>query len=240
MRPETQGSNSPPRRPMTAGEYRRLLALYPTLLDVPSDLQDQLRATGEVGARPAGRRVFEDGDPCEGHSLLLDGTVRVSRAGADGRDVLLYRVTPGESCVLTAVTVLGGTAFPATGTAETDIRLVRLPQALFLDLVTASTAFRRFVFTALTARFDDLMTLVGDALFRRVDQRLAVRLLRQPSPITATHRALADDVGTSREVVSRILETFAHEGLVKLGRRRIDVVDRVALEERRRHGDVAP
>lgn len=237
MRQGNRGASGSPMRSMTTGEHRRLVALYPVLLDLPESLCEAVRAKGQVGERRAGVRMFEDGDACEGHSLLLDGSVRVSRAGADGRDVLLYRVTPGESCVLTAVTVLGGAAFPATGTAETDVRLVRLPQSLFLDLVTSSTAFRRFVFTALTTRFGHLMTLVDGALSCRVDERLAVRLLQEPSPITATHRALADDVGTSREVVSRILEAFAHDGLVKLGRRRIDIVNPVALQERGRTGE---
>ena len=128
------------------------------------------------------------------------------------------------------MTLLGEVSYPAIGTAETELVLFAVPRSVFLEIVLESPAFRVFVFNALSQRLAHLMALVDDVAFRRVDQRLASRLLLQREPDATTHQMLADELGTSREVVSRILETFQHAGMIRLGRKRIEILDRNALD----------
>ena len=119
-------------------------------------------------------------------------------------------MNPGESCVITVVTLLGEIPYPAIGTAETELAILAVPSSVFLEIVLGSPAFRVFVFNPLSQRIAQLLALVDNVAFRRVDQRLASRLLLQREPDATTHQMLADELGTSREVVSRILETFQH------------------------------
>jgi CRP/FNR family transcriptional regulator len=128
------------------------------------------------------------------------------------------------------VALLGETCYPAVGTAETNLSLFQIPRSLFLEMVLLSPAFRVFVFNSLSQRIAHLMALIDDVAFHRVDQRLAWRLLLHRQPITATHQMLADELGTTREVVSRILEAFQQSGMLRLGRKRIEILDRIALD----------
>ena len=142
----------------------------------------------------------------------------------------MYRINPGESCVITVVALLGEASYPASGTAETKLCLFGIPRSMFLEMVLNSPAFRIFVFGSLSQRMAHLMALIDDVAFRRVDQRLASRLLLQRQPITTTHQMLADELGTTREVVSRTLETFQQSGMLRLGRKHIEILDRDALD----------
>jgi CRP/FNR family transcriptional regulator len=128
------------------------------------------------------------------------------------------------------VALLGETSYTAIGTAETDVLLFGVPRSVFLEMVLMSPAFRVFVFRFLSQRMAYLMALIDDVAFLRVDQRLASRLLLHRQPITATHQMLADELGTTREVVSRTLEAFQQSGVLRLGRKRIEILDRNALD----------
>ena len=211
-------------------ERGQLLRVYPVLRELPSHLLEKVEATAEPVHAPAGLRLFCDGTPCTHYPLLIEGTIRASKVSPEGHEILLYRLNAGESCVITVVTLLGEVAYPAIGTAETALALFALPRRVFLEIVLASPAFRVFVFSALSQRLAHLMALVDDVAFHRVDQRLASRLLLQRTPDATTHQMLADELGTSREVVSRILETFQRAGVIRLGRKQIDILDRNALD----------
>jgi len=211
-------------------ERGKLLRIYPVLVELPAPLLKKVEATATPVHAPAGQRLFSDGSPCTFFPLLIEGTIRVSKVGPEGHEILLYRLNPGESCVITVVTLLGEVSYPAFGTAETELALFALPRSVFLEIVLGSPAFRVFVFNALSHRIAHLLALVDDVAFHRVDQRLAARLLLQREPDATTHQMLADELGTSREVVSRILEAFQHSGLIRLGRKRIEILDRKALD----------
>jgi CRP/FNR family transcriptional regulator len=199
------------------------------LRELPDALLQKVEETAEPVHASAGQLVFGDGSPCTHYPLLIDGIIRASKISADGHEILLYLLNPGESCVISVVTLLGEAACPAIGTAETQLLLYAVPRSVFLEMVLESAPFRAFVFSALSRRLTHLMALV-DVAFRRVDQRLASRLLRDRQPISATHQMLADELGTSREVVSRILEAFKQSGMIRLGRKRIEILDRHALD----------
>lgn len=215
---------------MNPTERGRLLCAYPVLQELPAPLLKKVDATAMPVHASAAQRLFSDGSPSTYYPLLIEGTIRASKISPEGHEILLYRVGPGESCVITVVTLLGEVPYPAIGTAETELALFALPRSVFLEIVLQSAAFRVFVFNALSQRIAHLMALVDDVAFRRVDQRLASRLLLQRQADATTHQMLADELGTSREVVSRILESFQHAGMIRLGRKRIEVLDRKALD----------
>ena len=208
----------------------QLLRIYPVLRELPAPLLKRVELTATPVHASAGQRLFSDGSPCTFYPLLIEGTIRASKVSPEGHEILLYRLNPGESCVITVVTLLGEVSYPAIGTAETNLALLAVPRNVFMEVVLASAAFRVFVFSALSQRLAHLMALVDDVAFRRVDQRLASRLLLQRQSEATTHQMLADELGTSREVVSRILETFQQSGMIRLGRKRIEILDRNALD----------
>jgi len=215
---------------MDTTDRERLLRIYPVLRELPPDLLRRVEETARPVRAPAGQQLFGDGSPCTHYPLLLEGIIRASKSSPEGHEILLYRLDPGESCVITVVALLGETSYPAVGTAETKLSLFGIPRSVFLEMVLKSPAFRVFVFHALSQRMTHLMALIDDVAFRRVDQRLAARLLLHRQPITATHQMLADELGTTREVVSRTLEAFQQSGMLRLGRKRIEILDRNALD----------
>jgi len=215
---------------MNTTEREHLIHCYPVLDHLPTDLLRRVVETAKLVQAPAGRRLFGDGSPCTHYPLLVEGLIRASKCGPDGHEILLYRLSPGESCVITVIALLGETPYPAIGTAETQLTLFGVPRALFVEMVLKSEPFRTFVFRSLSQRMAHLMALIDDVAFRRVDQRLASCLLLHRGPITATHQMLADELGTTREVVSRTLEAFQESGMLRLGRKRIEILDRPALD----------
>ncbi len=214
---------------MTSLERGTLLRAYPILRSLPPALFLKLEDCVERLEAPTGFRLFNGGDPCTRHPLLVKGRVRVAKCNSDGNEILLYRLVPGETCIMTAVTLLGESRYPASGTVEANISGYAVPRHLFLELVVEAATFRVFVFNAISDRMATLMALVENLAFRGIAQRLAKRLLEHEPPIATTHQTLADELGTRREVVSRILETFQQSGVIELARKRIEILDRHAL-----------
>jgi CRP/FNR family transcriptional regulator len=165
---------------------------------------------------------------------LLEGVVRVQALSRNGREIVLYRVYPGDSCVVTASCLLGSIAYPATGIAETPIQGAMPETLTFERLLSESPAFRNFVFNGYVVRLTDLMARIEEVALERIDARLARLLLRLASPTTntveRTHQDLAADLGSAREVVSRQLKTFEQSGWVELQRGYIHLRNRRALE----------
>jgi len=219
---------------MNTTDRARLLRAYPVLRELPAPLLAKVSETAKPVRAPAGERLFGEGNPCTHYPLLVDGIIHVSKTSPDGHEILLYRLEPGESCVITVLALLGDRSYPAVGKAETEVSLFVVPRRLFVEMVLESPAFRVFVFNSVSERMAHLMTLVDEVAFRRIDQRLASRLLLDRPPIRATHQMLADELGTSREVVSRTLEVLQQAGMLRLGRKRIEILDRTALDRLRR------
>jgi CRP/FNR family transcriptional regulator len=177
---------------------------------------------------PAGSVVFAPGAACRAYLLVLSGSVRVQMVSQSGREIVLYRVAEGEACLLTTAYLLAGRPYAAEGVAETEIEAVAIPAERFDRLIAASAPFRRFVFAAYGSRLTDMMMLVEEVAFRRLDIRLAGLLLARADgagQIGATHQALAAELGSAREVVSRQLKEFERAGMVTLGRGRIALSD---------------
>lgn len=212
-----------------ADTQARLLRQYPVLADTSRDTLDVLMASATCMQVPAGAMMFDENQPCMGFALLLSGTARVVKAAPNGRELHLYDVTPGEACILTSSCLLGKSTYQARCTVLTPAELVVLPPASFRLLFTASESFREHVFSRYSERISDLLQLVSAVAFQKLDQRMAHWLIQRESPVRVTHQALADDLGSLREIVSRVLKNFADQGWVALGREQIDVLDGPAL-----------
>jgi CRP/FNR family transcriptional regulator len=209
----------------------RLLQQYPMLRELPDAERDALLEAANMMQIPAGTVVFDENQPCLGFPLLLSGSIRVIKAAASGRELQLYRIVPGESCILTSSCLLGHTPYQARGIAEQGVEMVVLPASFFHALLNKHEAFRSYVFHLFSDRLTDLMQLVSSVAFQKLDQRLAKLLISKPSPIHTTHQAIADELGSAREIVSRLLKGFAEHGWVRLGREHIEVVNSEALKE---------
>ena len=185
--------------------------------------------------RPAGSVLFDVGAPCSGLLVLESGLVRVSRLAEDGRELQLYRVEPGETCVLTVSCLLGQADYPARGVAEGTVRGVYVPAPLFERLTGASEAFRRFVYRAFSERITSLVDLAASVTFEHLDRRLARALLDRVRTsgrivLEVTHAELAAELAATRERVSRILGGFADSGCVEQGRGTVTVRDKARLQ----------
>jgi CRP/FNR family transcriptional regulator len=211
----------------TRAELRRL---YPALSDLDDRTFAAIVAQSQVVDLPAGTQLFAEGSVCRQFPLVLSGSIRVAKVG-EGRELQLYRVGPGESCVLTSSCLVGSRDYPATGVVESDVRLVVLPRAVFEQLMAQHPPFRQYVFGLFAERLTDLMGLVEAIAFHRLDRRLAAALLGHGKVIEATHQQLADELGSVREIVTRVLRSFAEQGLVSLGRGSIEVLDATGLRK---------
>ena len=193
--------------------------------------RDNLQSVASMVHLPAGTVLFDEDQPCQGFPLLLSGNIRVIKASPNGRELQLYRVMPGESCILTSSCLLGNTRYHARGIAEQDLEMVLLPASTFHALLEKQDSFRGYVFHLFSDRLTDLMQLVSAVAFQKLDQRLANLLINKKTPIHTTHQALADELGSAREIVSRLLKGFAEQGWVKLGREQIEISDATALKK---------
>lgn len=202
-------------------------ALYPALVGVKPALSD-LGASGQPISVAAGTVLFGERQPCKGFPLVLEGEVRVARSSADGRALELYRVGPGELCLVSSACLFRAEPLMASGVTTRPTRLILIPPAIFQAWLE-SPEFRNLVLGLFAERMADLTTLVDAIAFHRLDQRLATALLGHGPELAVTHQALAQDLGTVREIVTRLLRRFEREGWVELSRERIRILDSSAL-----------
>ncbi|MBP8007010.1 MAG: Crp/Fnr family transcriptional regulator [Burkholderiales bacterium] len=212
----------------------RIGTAFPTLALAGRRTLERIASRAIFRQVAAGTQMFGERQPCSGFPLVLSGNIRVVQRYPNGREMQLYRVSPGESCVLSSSCLLGRTQYPATGTAETDVELAVIPPDAFRELVVEDSSFREYVFSLFGERLASLLALVEAITYQKLDQRLAALLVRRSKDgptIAATHQAIADELGSVREIVTRLLRSFEDRGYVELGRERIRVLDATALGE---------
>ncbi len=197
--------------------------LFPTLALLPPQLAREVAEQSQAISAPPGALLFDAGMACQALPLVLEGRIKVSKRAENGREIRLYSVHPGELCIVTVSCLLGGEPYPATGVAETSVSALALPRPLILRLVAEHAPFREMAFKLFSERITGLMQLVEEVAFRKLDQRLAGWLETRGPLIAASHQAVADELGSVREIVSRLLKQFEEEGWVRLGRERIEV-----------------
>jgi len=207
----------------------RVTALYPPLASLPAGELDVLLDEAPTVTVPSGTVLFDEENPCMAFPLILEGTVRVTKTAPNGRELQLYRVVPGDACVLTSSCLLGHAPYSARGIAESEMTLMTLPAPVFNKLIISHEPFRTYVFGLFAERITELMQLVEAVAFQRLDQRLAALLLGKGKLVRTTHQQLADELGSVREIVSRLLRSFADQGLVGLAREQIEILDPAGL-----------
>ncbi|MBL3566244.1 Crp/Fnr family transcriptional regulator [Rhodovulum sulfidophilum] len=184
-----------------------------------------------VSPLPKGQVLFCPGEAARGFTILLTGRVEVFLIGPTGREILLYAIEPGQSCVQSTLGLLGGEDYTGEAVTATDCEAVLVPKDRFLSLMDDSPVFRRFVFGAFAQRLQSVMALLERVAFQKVEGRLAADLLDRAAggAVHATHQEIATRIGTAREVVSRRLDALARAGMVRLDRGCVTIEDAQGL-----------
>lgn len=207
---------------------------FPGLKDLEPEITKLLLDTSKVVSLPSGTRIFGPGQSPESYLLLLDGTVRVQQVSETGREIVLYRISAGQSCALTTACLMGYEDYQAEGIAETNVKAVAIPRATFDEAIARSASFRKFVFTAFSVNVTTLFKLIEDVAFSRIDVRLAQRLLQLADDrghIELTHQQLAAELGSAREVIGRQLHEFQRRGWLTTSRGSIDLTKPEGLRQ---------
>ena len=210
----------------------RLATAVPDLRDADATVLDRLLENARIVRLDHDRFVFHAGDLCQAFLILLDGEVRVQVTSESGREVTLYRIAPGGSCILTTSCLLSDEHYPAEAIAESDVEALAIPVSSFQSALESSQWFRRFVFDGFSSRLTSVIRKIEQIAFTAIDVRLAGVLLEldRKGVDRITHQDIAVELGTAREVVSRHLKRFESEGWVRLGRGHVSLVDRRRIE----------
>jgi CRP/FNR family transcriptional regulator len=200
-----------------------LLRSFPAFKTAPDRLCRELLAVGRQKRVPTGTRMYAEGDACSAIAFVLSGEIRVFKIGQTGREITLYEIGPGETCILNASCILSDTSYPAHAAALSDVALFLVPSDAFRRMVDQYVELRDFVFLLLSRRLSGVMELVEEVAFGRMDERLQEYLVEKSenNRLEATHQMIASDLGTSREVVSRLLKELERKGRVRLSRNEI-------------------
>jgi len=204
-----------------------ILELYPSLAQVQPALA-ALDQTLSVYRVPADTVLFSENAACQGFPLVLQGEIKVSRNSGDGRSLELYRVVPGELCLVSSASLFRAQPLSAFGVTTKASQFMLIKPDLFKRWIE-TPAFRNDVLGLFAERMADLTGLIDAVAFHRLDRRLAAALLGRGQQLNLTHQALADELGTVREIVTRLLRRFEREGWVVLGREQIQIVNSAAL-----------
>ncbi len=204
-----------------------LTDLYPSLAQVQP--APDAPAAGLVPFEaPANTVLFSEHAACQGFPLVLSGEIKVSRSSGDGRSLELYRVVPGELCLVSSACLFRAQPLSASGITTKPSTLMLIPPELFKRWLE-NPAFRNDVLGLFAERMADLTCLIDAVAFHKLDRRLAAALLGRGQQLHVTHQTLADELGTVREIVTRLLRQFEREGWVSLGREQIQIVNGAAL-----------
>ncbi|SDK38321.1 CRP/FNR family transcriptional regulator, anaerobic regulatory protein [Methylophilus rhizosphaerae] len=206
------------------------ISLFPELEALEEPAKKLVMQFARIVEAPTGTIGYQEGDHCGGYVLRLKGRSRVYKMSASGREIVLYRVSAGETCVITTTCLLGNSQYPASTIVEEEIQDVIIPDAIFQRLMIDSPVFRQYVMQNYGALISDLIVLLDEVAFQTLDARLAKCLLDMGSnTIQRTHQQIADELGTAREVVSRQLKRLEQKGWLHMGRGMIEIQQRAEL-----------
>jgi len=225
---------APPRPP--AGPGWDLLSKVAFFANAPSELQREIARAASVVRLAPGSYFLREGDTCAHFAVVVSGRLRVFKLGESGHEITLYHVGAGEACPLNVSCILSERAVPAMAQVEEDTEAVVIPAETFRRWVAEHESLRSVVFEMFSNRLTEVMSLVEEVAFRRMDQRLAKRLHelfqdKRGGFVETTHAEIASDLGTAREVVSRLLKEFERLGAIGLARGKIELLNATLLRE---------
>ena len=205
---------------------------FPEFISSGESAMRSLMESATLVSIPAGQQVFSLGSDCENYLLLLEGSVKTQLLSEKGREMMLYQVKPGHSCVLTTSCLLSGDQYPAEAIAENEVSAFVISSHAFYRCMESSAFFREFVFKNFAKRLSNVICRLGEVVFTGIDCRLAKELLNSNEEvIKATHHELATKLGSAREVISRNLKRFEAKGWVSLNRGTVTIIDFDALNK---------
>lgn len=213
---------------IAASHTQDFASSFPQLAD-DSALFKELSQFGDYVKLPPGQHICREGNQCSHLALVLSGTARVYKLGESGKEITLYRVEGGESCVLTLSCIVTEKLFPAFAISETDVEAIIIPTAKVRSWMEQQPAWRNYAWSLIASRLADVISLVEEITFKRMDERLNdyLQQLQQQhgNRLQVTHQQIAADLGTSREVISRLLKDLQQQGVLSLGRGQILLTD---------------
>jgi len=213
---------------ITASLTEQLAQAFPQLADNPTLFAEMTQFGDSVKLSP-GQHICMEGSLCSQLALLLSGTARVYKLGESGKEITLYRVEAGESCILTLSCIVTGKLFPAFAISESDVEAIIIPTDKVRNWMAQQPVWRDYAWNLIASRLADVITLVEEITFKRMDERLAHYLGQQRQlhgeQLNITHQQIAADLGTSREVISRLLKDLQQQGELKLGRGQIVLIN---------------
>jgi CRP/FNR family transcriptional regulator, anaerobic regulatory protein len=176
---------------------------------------------------PANVTIYTEGDSCSQIAFVLTGEIRVFKASASGREITLYEIGPGDTCILNASCIFSNTGYPANALTAERTEVLLLPSPIFKNFLQSYAEIQGFIYAMLSERLTAVMTLIEEVVFNRMDNRLFEYLVERSDNaiISRTHQSIANDLGTSREVVSRLLKDFQAKKIIRCGRNHIEILD---------------
>ena len=217
-----------------AGSKREILSRIPVFSQAPADLRKEISEAASIVHLNEGEYFLREGDTCAHFAILASGKMRVFKLGEGGQEITLYHVGAGEACPLNVSCILSDRPVPAMARVEEPVEAVVVPAASFRAWIAAYEPLRHFVFEMFATRMTEVMSLVEEVAFRRMDRRLARRLvdlLTEDGSVEVTHADIAADLGTAREVVSRLLKEFERLGAISLARGKIILRSESVLQD---------
>jgi CRP/FNR family transcriptional regulator len=211
---------------MNAISPDEFIRIFPALSNAPGQLVAHILSKAMLRSFPAGMLIYSEGDACSAIAFILSGEIRVYKATEGGREITLYEIGSGETCILNASCVLAHTPYPANAVAAKEGSMVLVPADEFRRLMETSEEVRHFLFEIMSRRLATVMALVEEVAFGRMDIRLMEYLSEKAEHgiVRSTHQKIAGDLGTSREVVSRLLKDLERKGTVALSRGEITLL----------------
>jgi CRP/FNR family transcriptional regulator len=213
-------------------DQKKWVDRYPRLAELDDASKTTLMSRSLIVDAPADTTIFGPGKSPENMLFLLDGTVRVQQVSDTGHEIVLYRISASESCVLTTACLWAYEDYFAEGITESTVQAAAVPREVFDDLVGQSKAFRNFVFAAFSKRITDLFLMIDEVAFQRLDVRLADRLIALSGGddvVATTHQKLSVELGTAREVISRQLQNFQKRGWIEQTRGNVKLIDKPSI-----------
>lgn len=209
-----------------ASSIQRLYELYPKLAANQNIRWLNILEKAQIMKVPANTELATTGSNCTNFMLLLDGTVRIFQADENGREMTLYRISPGDVCLMSLNSLIHDRPFRANATSETEINIVLFSAEDFHKAVDVSETFRTLILASLVDIVCTMVQTSYDTAFEPLDMRLACLLGRLferagSDTLDITHQELAKELGTTREVISRLLKKLEQQDCVVLKRGKI-------------------
>ena len=202
------------------------LKIFPVCRNEQTLQLEKLLTNGVKRNLSKGDSLYFEGDQCQGIGFLLSGEIRVFKIGEIGREITLYEIFPGETCILNASCLLSSQRYPANAAATADGTILFIPADFFMGMMSASAIMRDFIFSLFSRRFNEIIELLEEVTFGKLNERLSEYLIEKSCNdlLLTSHQKIANDLGTSREVISRLLKDFERKGQVALSRNQVRII----------------